>query len=54
MVLMPDHLQLAIRVDPRLSPAEIAKGCPRGLNRASGLRLFSDRVYVGSFSSYSR
>jgi REP element-mobilizing transposase RayT len=54
MSFMPDHVHLAFRGNPLRSPAEIAEGCWRALNRASGLRLFSDRVYVGSFSSYSR
>jgi len=54
MSFMPDHVHLAFRGNPLRSPAEIAEGCWRALNGAAGLRLFSDRVYVGSFSSYSR
>jgi REP element-mobilizing transposase RayT len=54
MAFMPDHVHLALRGDPNLSPAEIAEGCWRALNKAAGLRLFSERVYVGSFSAYTR
>jgi hypothetical protein len=53
MAFMPDHLHLALRGDPARSPAEIAEGFYRRMNRMAGLRLFSDRIYVGSFSTYS-
>jgi hypothetical protein len=51
---MADHVHLALRGDPSRSPAEIAESLYRRINRAAGLRLFSDRIYVGSFSSYSK
>jgi len=53
MALMADHVHLALRGDPARSPGEIAEGFYRAMNRAAGLRLFSERIYVGSFSSYS-
>lgn len=52
--IMPDHVHLALRGDPRLSSAEIAAGFYRSLNRAAGLRLFSERIYVGTFSGYTK
>lgn len=54
MALMPDHLHLALRGNPSRSPEEIATGLYRALNRAARCRLFSDRIYVGTFSAYSR
>ena len=53
MALMAEHVHLALRGDPARSPGEIAEGFYRTMNRAAGLRLFSERIYVGSFSSYS-
>jgi hypothetical protein len=54
MAFMADHVHLALRGDPARSPAEIVEGFYRRMNRVAGLRLFSDRIYVGSFSSYSK
>lgn len=52
--LMPDHVHVALRGDPKRSPAEIAHALYVALNRVAGLRLFSDRLYVGTFSAYSK
>ena len=54
MAFMPDHVHLALRGDPTRSPAEIAESFHRSMNRVAGLRLFSDRIYVGSFSRYTK
>jgi len=54
MALMPDHIHLAVRGDPAKSPEEIAGSLYRALNRVAGCRLFSDRVYAGTFSTYTR
>ena len=54
MALMPDHLHLALRGDPARTPGEIAASLYRALNHSARCRLFSDRVYVGTFSSYTR
>ena len=52
--LMPDHVHVAARCDPALPPSEVAWGFLRAINRAAGCGLFSERVYVGTFSGYSR
>ena len=54
MALMPDHVHVIVRGNPQQSPCEIAESIYRALNRAAGLRLFSDRLYAGTFSSYAR
>jgi hypothetical protein len=54
MAVMPDHVHLIVRGNLDHAPGEIAESLYRALNRAAGLRLFSDELYVGTFSSYSR
>lgn len=51
--LMPDHVHLALRGDVAKSPAEIGVEFQNVLARAAGCRLWDDRFYVGTFSSYA-
>lgn len=50
--LMPDHLHIAARGPVEKSPAELTEDLYRELNTAAGCVLFSDRIYVGTFSVY--
>ncbi len=52
LAVMPDHLHIALRGPISQSPAELAEGLWRQLNRAAGCHLFSERIYVGTFSEY--
>lgn len=51
---MPDHVHVAARGRPDKTPRELAEALWRGLNKAAGCRLMSDRVYAGTFSEYGR
>ncbi|NNC87049.1 MAG: hypothetical protein HKN82_01160 [Akkermansiaceae bacterium] len=52
LAVMPDHIHLAVRGPHDRSPADLAGDLWRHLNRAAGCRLFSDEIYVGTFSEY--
>jgi len=53
LAVMPDHVHAAMRGNISLSPAGMAQGLWQALNRAAGCALYSDRLYVGTFSEYS-
>lgn len=52
LAVMHDHLHLAFRGPVERSPANLAEDLWQHLNRAAGCRLFSDKIYVGTFSEY--
>lgn len=51
--VMPDHVHAALRGNVEKSPADIAEDLRAALNRAAGCVLYSDRMYVGTFSEYT-
>lgn len=52
VAVMPDHLHLALRGNPILSPAEIALGIQEATADVAGCRLWEDNFYVGTFGDY--
>lgn len=52
MALMPDHMHLALRGNPRLSPSEIALSLQEATSVAAGCRLWEAGFYVGTFGDY--
>jgi REP element-mobilizing transposase RayT len=52
LFIMPDHLHIAARGPVELSPAQLAESLYGKLNGAAGYRLFSDKIYLGTFSVY--
>jgi len=53
LAVMHDHLHLLCRGLPTQSPQDLCEDLWRRLNRRVGCRLFSERVYVGSVSTYT-
>lgn len=51
--VMPDHIHGALRGAVDTSPADIAQDLRMALNHAAGCILYSDRMYVGTFSEYT-
>lgn len=51
--IMPDHLHLVIRAPIEQSPEVILEDLWQRLNARAGFYLYSDEVYVGTFSEYS-
>jgi REP element-mobilizing transposase RayT len=52
VAIMPDHMHLALRGNPKLSPAEIAVGLQEATAEVAGCRLWDDEFYVGTFGDY--
>jgi REP element-mobilizing transposase RayT len=52
VAVMPDHMHLALRGDPKLSPASIALGLQEATAEVAGCRLWEDGFYVGTFGDY--
>lgn len=52
LAVMTDHVHIALRGPIGRAPADLAESLWRQLNRAAGCRLFSERIYVGTFSEY--
>jgi Transposase IS200 like len=53
LAVMPDHIHLALSARPERSPQEVAESLFPALNSMAGCRLFSDKIYVGTFSAYT-
>ncbi len=52
VAIMPDHIHVALRGHPELSPIEIGIGLQNATAAVKGLRLWQEEFYVGSFSEY--
>jgi len=50
--IMPDHMHIALRGDPKLSPSEIALALQEATAGVAGCRLWEDDFYVGTFGDY--
>ena len=50
--IMPDHLHLALRGNPRKSPAAIALGLQVATAEVARCRIWEDDFYVGTFGDY--
>lgn len=50
--IMPDHMHVALRGNPTLSPAEIALDVQERTSGAVGCRLWKHEFYVGTFGEY--
>lgn len=50
--IMPDHMHVALRGNPKLSPSEIAVGLQEATADVAGCRLWQDEFYVGTFGEY--
>jgi len=50
--IMPDHMHVALRGNPQLSPSEIALGLQEATADVAGCRLWEDAFYVGTFGDY--
>jgi len=54
VAIMPDHMHLALRGNPKLSPAEIGVGLQEATADVAGCRLWEDGFYVGTFGDYDQ
>ncbi len=52
--IMPDHMHVALRGNPKLSPADIALGLQNASAEAAGCRLWDETFYVGTFGEYDK
>jgi REP element-mobilizing transposase RayT len=52
IALMPDHIHVALRGSPKISPLQIGILLQNATARATGTRLWQDNFYVGTFSEY--
>jgi REP element-mobilizing transposase RayT len=52
VAIMPDHMHVAVRGAPGLSPLEIALGIQEETAGVAGCRLWEDNFYVGTFGDY--
>lgn len=52
VAIMPDHMHVALRGNPKLSPQDIALGLQNASAEAAGCRLWEDRFYMGTFGAY--
>jgi REP element-mobilizing transposase RayT len=52
VAVMPDHMHVALRGNPKLSPSEIALGLQEATADVAGCRLWEDGFYVGTFGDY--
>ncbi|MDZ4198375.1 MAG: transposase, partial [Kiritimatiellia bacterium] len=54
VAIMPDHMHVALRGNPELSPEEIALGLQNASADAAGCRLWEYSFYVGTFGEYDK
>ncbi|MFU8780998.1 MAG: transposase, partial [Kiritimatiellia bacterium] len=54
VAIMPDHMHVALRGNPKLSPQAIALGFQNAAAEAAGCRLWEDQFYVGTFGEYDK
>jgi len=54
VAMMPDHMHVALRGNPMLSPEAIALGLQNVLAEAAGCRLWEPKFYVGTFGAYDK
>lgn len=54
VAIMPDHMHVALRGNPKLSPQEIALGLQNASAEAAGCRLWEHAFYVGTFGEYDK
>ena len=52
LAVMPDHMHIALRGSPKVSPVQIGVALQNATARASGTRLWQEHFYVGTFSEY--
>ncbi|MFH0909026.1 MAG: transposase [bacterium] len=52
IAVMPDHLHVALRSSPALSPLEVGIALQNATAKAMGCRLWQYGFYVGTFSEY--
>ena len=52
VAVMPDHMHLALRGDPKLSPGAIAVELQEATAEVAGCRLWEEGFYVGTFGDY--
>ncbi len=52
LAIMPDHMHLALRGNPTLSPSEIAVGLQNSTADVAGMQLWEEEFYVGTFGDY--
>ena len=53
LAVMPDHVHLALRGSPELSPLEIGVLFQNALAKTAGGREWQEKFYVGTFGEYS-
>ncbi len=53
LAVMPDHLHATVRGTVSTAPEDISSSLRAALNKARGCVLYSDCMYVGTFSEYS-
>ena len=54
VAIMPDHMHVALRGNPRLSPTEIALALLNATAAVAGCRLWEHAFYVGTFGEYDQ
>jgi REP element-mobilizing transposase RayT len=52
LAVMPDHMHLAVRGSPQVSPLQVGLLLQNATARASGTRLWQEAFYVGTFSAF--
>ena len=52
--IMPDHMHVALRGNPKLSPEEIALGLQNASAEAADCLLWEHQFYVGTFGEYDK
>ena len=52
VAVMPDHLHVALRGNPGLSPLQIGLGLQNATAEAAGCRFWEDEFYAGTFGDY--
>lgn len=52
--IMPDHMHIALRGNPKLSPEEIALNLQNATAQAAGCLLWQHQFYVGTFGEYDK
>ena len=54
VAIMPDHMHVALRGNPTLSPDTIALGLQNASAEAAGCRFWEHAFYVGTFGEYDK
>ncbi len=52
--IMPDHMHVALRGNPKRSPQDIALGLQNASAEAAGCWLWDQNFYVGTFGAYDK